>query len=242
MDDVQGLAAAELLDHVALGLGDDDGLSDGPAALADDDVDLHGPGNRDADGPGAKALVAKDQRVVSRLACAGRHAADDGDRVLRSTASGDGRQQPGDRRRERVGEHDDRAQIVGDAQVLAHHRGISEARSVLLGVEPPGVQPCPRHAEGQGRHPGTALQLTVHAQHALGGDSKHRAGHDRLADRVSRLGKGGRVVKAPEEDGQVAPAAKLVEEVAGDLRRCGPGVEMTADVRGGYGRRGPGWC
>lgn len=76
-EDFEGGAAAELADDVAVGAGDDHGMTDGAATLADDGADGDGSVDLDGDRAGIEDFGIEDEAVFARGLAGAGHAADD---------------------------------------------------------------------------------------------------------------------------------------------------------------------
>src|SRR6266508_2436904 len=214
-------AAAQLVDDVALAAGDGERRADGPAALADDRADLHGPDQGDADGAAVVHLGAAEQPVPARLPGAGDHPADHRQASLLLVEP----------LQEAVGREGERVRQQQHAGPLLAREGgpagdpVAVVQRQHLQGEGPDVD------AGQGgrpdRQPGCLLQLAAAADHALGGAADDRRGAGPLRQAEGDAAGGVGMVHREEADDQVWRAAELLEGQWDGL------VERPLVVRGG---------
>ena len=72
----QGGLAAQLADHIPFGLGDHEGLTDGPAALGNDGPHAKRPVDQHRNGPFGEHAASENQSILPRGRAAARHPAD----------------------------------------------------------------------------------------------------------------------------------------------------------------------
>ncbi len=224
--------APEFQDHVAVGLGHHEWLADWTAPLADDEVDVERPGERESNGPGRASPVIDRQHVVTGLRRSGGHAADHGNCLSRTAASADGRQQPAHRHGKGIRHHHHRSKIISNPQSLSQRRCISRVKGMVRRDEP-GMHVDVRKLQRQGGKTRPTLPLFVDAEHRLCGHAQQHSRRQRLAEVLHHLGEGRPVVEAGEDQQHVAVSGQPVVEAVRDLHRRGAGIDVPADGRRG---------
>ena len=173
-EDLERGAAAELADDVLLGLGDDHGVADRPAALADDRPDRDRAAEQHGHGAVVKRLAVEHELVgPGDLAAAG-HAADHpqaADLAVDQLEEIVGRNENGSPRRSSDG-----LLGVSRSSAQASRRLARLVQPERLGSSTPGQRDRP---DGQGRR---ALDLPVLADDRLAGAAQDMAGQPLLLE------------------------------------------------------------
>lgn len=209
LEDFEGGAPCQGLDHVVACGGDDEGAADGAAPLADEGIDAQRAGEGGADNASDADFILINETVLAVAPAEGRDAAEDGSEGVIGVGGQRGRERGKEagQRRKRISKDEQAARLVLDAKRGAKALGvvfgggpvkIAIGEAVNLGA---GKATRKEGDRGAGLNlPGAIL---CRADDAACGDAEQEAGRERIVDHAHQAAGVSGMCTGEEQNGEV---------------------------------------